>query len=411
MIDLALRILLALSVGFLVGRTRVTASGHAPRPGIRDCMVTALSGAVAGLVADPWLTASLALGITAVMLVARSGQMPRRKGITTELAVLACFALGVMAVGPHAPLAAAAGIGLAAILSAKASLHHFAFNVLSRSEFDDTLKFLALIFLAYPLLPTGSYGPFGFFDPQKIWLFMVVVSGVSFIGYFLTKFLSADRGVLVSGLVGGLVSTTACTVAMAQAARSVPAANAGLVRAALLANTVMFPRMALVISALDGALAQAALPMLLAMVVTMLVVAVIVGGRQRDASGATVAVFRNPFALKPALVMGAVFAGVLFAIHAGRHYLGEIGQRLGTFVGGLVDVDAVTLSLAVFHRDGDTATGEAVLGMLLAITANAVFKSVMSFTGGTGAFAWRVATGLLLAPLAGAVTWWMAYGG
>src|SRR5262249_59134792 len=125
--------------------------------------------------------------------------------------------LGYLCLTSLRPLGAALGIILAGTLAAKEELHQFALRTISRHEFGDTLKFLALIFVIYPLLPSGGYGPFQFFEPRKIWLFVILVSGVSYVGYFLTKFLKPGQGEMLTAVVGGLASTTAYTGGVSKA--------------------------------------------------------------------------------------------------------------------------------------------------------------------------------------------------
>src|SRR5271170_6250151 len=203
----ALGYLLAAVIGFLIGRTREEGV-HVPRPGIRDFIVIALLGAICGQIGIVALTVGGLAATTVVLAVARL-QHGERTGITTELGALATFLIGYLCLTPALPFGAALGIVVAVALAAKSPLHHFALETISEREFTDTLRFLALIFILLPILPAGSYGPFGFLDPRKIWLFVVLICGVSFVGYFATKFLDAERGMELSAVFGGIASSTA----------------------------------------------------------------------------------------------------------------------------------------------------------------------------------------------------------
>ena len=397
-------------IGFLIGRTRED-TPHVPRPGIRDFIVIALVGASCALVGEALLTAGALLATAAVLLVARLNR-PERTGMTTELAGLATFVIGYLCLTPALPFGAALGIVLAVTLAAKSPLHRFALETLSEREFTDTLRFLALIFVVYPVLPAGSYGPFGFLEPHRIWLFVILVSGVSFVGYFLTKFLSPTRGMLLSAVFGGLASTTAFTGGTARAAADVPDAAISLARAALIANTIMAPRMLVIVAALAPALALAAVPALGAMTVAAAVAAWLLGhGGAPSAAGAVPEApreFANPFSLGPALRLGVVFTAVLFLTHAGKHYLGDEGLLLSSALGGLVDVDAVTLSTTEFVNRGETVPVDAVVALVLAAASNAVFKGALALSSGRTAFSARVIAGLAIAVAAGlavALTW------
>ena len=212
----AVGFLLALTIGFLVGRTREPGPHDTPRPGMRDFLIIALLGAVAGHLGNAAIAIALFAGTIGAILVMRA-QHPERNGITTELAAVATFVLGALCLTSDRPFGAGLGIVLAAILAERDQLRSFVRDAISDREFIDTLSFLALIFIIYPLLPAGSYGPFGFFDPRRIWLFVILVSGVSYVGYFLTKFTGSERGALLTAIVGAIASTTAYTTGISQA--------------------------------------------------------------------------------------------------------------------------------------------------------------------------------------------------
>jgi uncharacterized membrane protein (DUF4010 family) len=185
---------LAIALGLLVGRTRETQDNtEPPKPGIRDTILISLLGALSAVMANPTLTTALLLAIAAVLITMRA-QHRERTGITTELASLAMFLLGYFCLSPQRTLAAGLGIVLAIVLQSKEQLHRLALKTISQHEYNDILKYLALIFVIYPILPAGQFGPFGFFEPRKIWLFVIVVSGVSFLGYFLIKFAGLQKG-------------------------------------------------------------------------------------------------------------------------------------------------------------------------------------------------------------------------
>jgi uncharacterized membrane protein (DUF4010 family) len=385
---------LAAIIGFLIGRTR-EAAGHVPRPGIRDFVIIALLGALCGHVAEATLTVGALAAATALLIAARLGH-PERTGVTTELAALATFLIGYLCLTKAMPFGAALGIVIAVTLEAKSPLHRFALKTISEREFADTLRFMALIFIVLPVLPDGGFGPFGFFEPRKIWLFVVMICGVSFVGYFLTKFLDPTRGMTLSALLGGLASTTAYTGSVARAVREAPDAAVPLARATLLANAIMAPRMLLLAALIAPPLARAALPPFAAMTAAGLVCAWLLG---RAGAGAAAhqasSGFANPFSLGPALRLGAVFTIVLFVTRAARQYLGNGGVLASGALSGLVDVDALTLSLAGFVNSGDQPGRDMVLALVLAATTNNVFKSGLAITSRQPAFWMRVTVGLL----------------
>ena len=190
---------------------------------------------------------------------------PERSGITTELAAIATFALAALCLTADREFAAALGIVLAMILARRDQLRRLGHEDISDEEYLETLSFLGIIFIIYPLLPTGSYGPFGFFEPRRIWLFVILVSGVSFVGYFLTKFTDPVRGELLTAMVGALASTTAYTIGVSRAVQEAPESAIPTARNALIANSILFPRMMLIVAAVYPELAIAMLPAFVAM--------------------------------------------------------------------------------------------------------------------------------------------------
>jgi uncharacterized membrane protein (DUF4010 family) len=398
-LETALGFLLAAAIGFLVGRTREEEGTR--RAGIRDFIIVALTGGIAAYVNLLGVTIVLIAAVTLVLLAMRFNH-PERAGITTELAALATFLLGYLALSSEEAVAAGLGIALTIVLVTKEQIHEFALRTVSEREFGDTLKFLVMIFVILPLLPEGSYGPFGFFEPRKIWFFIILVSAVSFVGYFLAKFLGPEKGMLLGGLLGGLTSTTAYTGAASRAVAEAPDSAVPMARATLLANTIMFPRMLVISAVISPPLALAGLPALAAATLAGLASAWILG---RAGDGASKhdfeSGFKNPFALGPALKFGVIFTIVLFLVRAGRAWLGESGQLITGALGGLLDVDAVTLSMAQFFGGGEGMAREAILTMLLAATTNAVFKSVLAQSSGQAAFYLRMIAGFVIMLAAG----------
>jgi uncharacterized membrane protein (DUF4010 family) len=395
--------ILALTIGFLVGRTREPAVDGPPRPGMRDFLIIALLGAVAGHLGTAAIAIALFAGTIGAILVMRA-QHQERNGITTELAAVATFVLGALCLTTDRQLGAGLGIVLAAILAERDQLRSFVRTAISDREYIDTLSFLALIFIIYPLLPTGSYGPFGFFEPRKIWLFVILVSGVSYVGYFLTKFTGSQRGALLTAIVGAIASTTAYTTGISQAVADAPESAVPAARYALIANSILFPRTLLIVAVVSPKLAIAAVPTFAAMMLAGLSAALVFGRAQaRKRSTVADSAFRNPFSIRPALEFGAVFAIVMLVTRVAKHYAGYGGQMVVSAISGLVDVTAISVTLATFVQSGTSATRDAVIGLTLAHAVNAIFKSGVARTSHQPAFYLRLMAGFVIMFVVGAV--------
>jgi uncharacterized membrane protein (DUF4010 family) len=292
---------------------------------------------------------------------------------------------------------------LAATLAERDELRHFVRDAISDREYIDTLSFLALIFIIYPLLPTGSYGPFGFFEPRKIWLFVILVSGVSYVGYFLTKFTGGERGALLTAIVGAIASTTAYTTGISHVVEESPETAVSAARYALIANSILFPRMLLVVAIVSPALAIAASPAFAAMTIAGFAAAFLLGRATKGKSAVTESTFRNPFSIRPALQFGVVFTIVLLIARVAKAYAGYGGQMAVSAISGLVDVDAISLTLAGFVQAGTSAARDAVIGMTLAAGVNAIFKSAVAQTSHQPAFYLRLMAGFAIMFAVGAV--------
>jgi uncharacterized membrane protein (DUF4010 family) len=398
----AIGFILALAIGFLVGRTREPIAGNPPRPGIRDFLIVALMGAIAGYLGNSAIAIALFAGAMGAIFLMRAHH-PERGGITTELAAAATFAVSALCLTRDRQFGAGLGIVLAMILAQRERLRRFVRDEISDDEYIDTLSFLGLIFIIYPLLPGGSYGPFGFFEPRKIWLFVILVSGVSYVGYFLTKFTGRSRGALLTAVVGALASTTAYTTGISRAVKDAPESAVPAARYALIGNSILFPRMLLIVAAISPALAIAGIPAFAAMTAAGFAAALILG-RASNQSTAEVAAstFRNPFSLRPALKFGAGFTLVLLLTRAAKYYVGSGGQIAVSAISGLVDVDAISLTLAGFVQSGSSIVRDALIGLVLAAGVNAIFKSVVAQSSRQPAFYMRLIAGFVIMFAAGA---------
>jgi uncharacterized membrane protein (DUF4010 family) len=394
--------ILALAIGFLIGRTREPAENAPPRPGIRDFMIIALLGAIAGHLGNLLLgIAIFAVTIGAILLM--RAQHPERNGITTELAAIATFVISALCLTEDRQYGAGLGIVLAMVLAQRDQIRRFVREEISDEEYIDTLSFLGLIFIIYPLLPAGTYGPFGFFEPRLIWMFVILVSGISYVGYFLTKFTGAARAAMMTAIVGALASTTAYTSGLTRAVAESPESAVPASRYALISNSVMFPRMLLIVLPISPLLATAGVPAFGAMTIAGIIAALLLSRTTPGETHVSPSTFKNPFALWPALRFGLLVAVVMLFARAGRYSSGASGQMVVAAISGLVDVSAISLTLASSVQSGNTTVANALIGMTLAAAANAVFKTAVAQSSHAPAFYLRLAAGFLVMFAAGAV--------
>jgi uncharacterized membrane protein (DUF4010 family) len=389
----------SLLIGLIVGVERES-DKEERHAGLRDFVSIGLAGGLCGLLHEAWITVSALAALTAMLVVFRM-QTPQRTGITTEIVAVVTFLLCVLTATPGlehgSQLAIALTVILALFLDARDALRRFAREILTEQEYWDTLRFLAVIFVILPVLPDGAYGPYGFLNPRKIWVFVILVSSINYVGYFLQKFLGEDQGLKLTAVLGGIGSTTAATLGFARQAGEDPARWRQLASAAVVSNVVLNPRVAVLLWLSGPPLLWAALPALAAMMVAGTLFAWWLMRKNGGGAGQGGAVvLGNPFRIVPALKFGLLFVAVRLAARWATAEYGAAGAVASGALGGTVDVDAVAFSVAGVVRDGQLGMTVGVLAVLAAMAANAGLKSALAFSAGGAAFGRVVLAGFLV---------------
>ena len=397
----------SLLIGLLIGAQR-EASKSNPRAGVREFVLVAIVGAVCGLLGSVPLVIATLTAVT-VLWLANQWQT-REPALTTGLALGTTLVLAFLASNPQFAQGEPIAVGLAVVtvglLEYKEQLRTFFRETLTDQEFIDTVRFIAMVLVIYPALPAGQFGPYGFFEPRKVWVFVILVSSISYAGYFLEKFVGGQWGLRLTAVLGGIASTTAATTAFARNAREAPEKSIALWQAAAIANAIQFPRVLALVLAINPPLALTLLWPLLAASAVGLGIGCVV--RPSVGADAPQVPLRNPFSLRSALRFGLVFAGVTLLVRAVTANFGA-GALLGTAaVAGLIDVDSITVSTAELSSMNQIPAGTAGAAVLIALAANAVFKSGLAVLGGTSLFGWRTAASLAAMIAAGALVFALA---
>lgn len=399
----------SLLIGLLIGAERETATNRSGL-GLRDFLLVSAAGWLVALTGSVPLALAMLVVVGAIATVIHLRE-PSTAGVTTEIAFVVVFMLSYVSALPQVlamrPQIVALAVVLTMILDAKAKVKAFFRERFTEAEFAGTIGFLALIFVIYPLLPTGSYGPYGFFRPTGLWKAVIMVSGISFAGYFLEKYLGRSRGQNITAILGGLVSTTVATSAFAQESRRSPDRSIALWRSATVSNAIQFLRIVAIVWALGAPLVADLLPAFVGAAIVGLAIGLI--GKQPE--GSTQAMdLRNPLRLRPALEFAAFLALVAGVNAVATAWYGSGAIVWTAIVGGLVDVDAITISATDRMISDALPATTATLAILVAVSANIVVKSVLSFTQGSRPFAIRITLSMLcMAVVAGAVLAGMAY--
>ena len=381
----------ALLIGLLIGAEREFArlrEDVKSFAGVRTFPLISLLGCSAGLLTDltsAWTLAVLALLLAvlialAYMFDAREG----RVGLTTEIASLMVFVCGALCYWDYLELAAALAVITFGFLTLKPQLHGLAARI-SSEDLYATLKFAIISLIVLPVLPNQTYGPepFDAFNPYRTWLMVVFISGISFLGYVMIKVVGSRRGIGLTGLLGGLVSSTAVTLSLSERSQDHPELARPFALAITLAWTMMFGRVLVEVAVLNQALLQALwLPMGAGMLAGVAFCIIYYFGQRTD-QGSDVKL-ANPFELGPAIKFGILYAVILLAAKAAQFYFQDAGLYAASALAGLADVDAISLSMAeLAGAEGGIVTSTAARAVVLAAISNTIVKGGIAISLGS----------------------------
>jgi uncharacterized membrane protein (DUF4010 family) len=382
-LDFATAILLGALVGIEREKRKAEEEETHHIAGLRTFILLALFGAGAGFLSRslsaPWIF-GIALLVVGAFVVAgyyiTSKTSQNGKGLTTEIAAVIVFLLAATVMYGYEPLAIGLGVVTAAVLAYKQPLHGF----VEKLGWDDVfagMRLLIATFIALPLLPNEPIDPWGALNPYSLWLLVILISSLSLVGYVLTRALGPSRGVALTGLVGGLASSTAVTLSFAKQGRDNPQMANALACGILLAWAVMFVRVLVLVAVVNRTLLT---PLLVPFVAMAVVVAGFAAwlyysdGSARGEARGTVEV-RNPFSLTAAAKFAAFFAVVLLAVKIVQETMPPSGLYAVAALSGMADVDAITLSMAELAKTGEAQV--AVLSIVIAALSNTLVKCGM----------------------------------
>ncbi len=408
-LTMARQLALAGLTGLAVGLEREW-SGHATGPGarfggVRTFLLLGLLGGIGGLAAAEGHIALAAVltgagGLLSVVAYAVAAQQTGDRDGTTEAAALLVLAVGVLCGAGYTVL----GSGVAAVavlaLAEKSRIQGMVAKI-GESELLAALRFAVLALVVLPLLPAGPFGPYGAIRPRELWSIVLVYSGLNFLGYLARRAVGPERGYGVTGLLGGLVSSTAVALSFSRRSRQELEYSEGLGLGVIAACTVLIPRVFGITLMLNPAVARDLVPYLaLPFLVGAAFVARILM-RSRSAAPGQEAPGRNPLGFLSAVQMVVVFQAVLLLIPAAERLWGSAGVLGSAAVLGLTDMDALTYSMA---RLGDSGTAAlAAKAISVGLLANTVLKLVMVLGLGSPRFRRTAAPGLVTLAAAVAV--------
>ena len=392
------RLAAAIGIGLIIGLQREhTYRDQSDRhpAGVRSFTLVGLAGAMTAMLSDqmggvaPFVTGFVVMGLLlmASHISFAIGHRPQEghpvvgsDGITTSIAVLVVYLLGALSWYGRLLESCVVVVVMLWVLSAKEQLHTFA-QKLSKEDVLATVKFAVISALILPFLPSQAYGPPGLevLNPHTIWLFVVFISGIGFVGYVLIKLVGPGKGIWLTGLLGGLASSTALTLNLAGRSRENEDYASDFTLGIVLSWAVMYVRLYLICIFLSSSLAKPLFAPLLLPVVPALAYALYLKMKEfRDHRQKTTD-FTNPFKLLPAIKFGLIFTAVMFIANAARVYLGSGALLACSFLGGAAEMDAVAFSVLDMNLKSGLAVRELVLALLFASLANTLTKGALVF--------------------------------
>ena len=405
----------ALAIGLLIGvergwKERAAKEGQRIA-GIRTYGLLGLLGGGSALLAGHFGTLALGLvfiGVAGVLTTAYVVNLRRGSedvGVTSLVAGLLVFVLGALAGVGEIAIAAASAVISILILGHKPLLHRWV-SVLEETELQAGMKLLLISVVLLPVLPNQGYGPWQVLNPYLMWWMVVLIAAISFAGYFAIKLGGPRRGPVFAGLFGGLVSSTAVTLHFSRMAHQQQAMAPMLATGILLACGTMLPRMLLVTSIINSEVFVNLLAPAAVMAVVTYGPALFYWRAQSATPADAASPLKNPLELKTAISFGLILVVVMLLSKALQHWFGDMGVLVLAAASGVADVDPVTLSLSRLSQT-DLAVHVAVLGIIIAATANSLVKAGMAAVIGGSAIGLRVGLPLLVSALAGLMTVWL----
>ena len=405
---------IALFLGGLVGIEREKSHPEARGgiAGIRTFMLFAEAGAVAAWTSSragtPWVLAVTVASVAALAIaghVVQARAQREEHGLTTGIAAIVVCLLGAAVTTGHRELAVALGITTSALLAFRVVIHGAVARI-GEEDLYAGLKLLLATFVILPLVPNRTVDPWDAVNPYRTWWLVILIAGLSFLGYVAVRVLGARRGFLLTGLFGGLVSSTAVTLSFAKRSRDDDPDGklAGpLAAAVLIAWSTMFARIVVTVAIVHSPLvARLWLPMSAMGAVAFAAAFAQMRHAGAHAEGPEV-VLKNPFRLMAAVQFALLFTVVLVLVRLVRTYAPDGGVYGVAAFAGLTDVDAISLSMAEFAKGGG-AVPTAVTAIVIAAIANTLVKTGMAVFLGSRALRNRVATAAMLVFAAGAAT-------
>ena len=361
--------LLALALGAVIGLERETVMQRGGKPGaagIRTFAFIGMMGALSGILGILTNVAFAIAGFASLVLliaIAYNGDQEKgRVGLTTEITTLITFIIGILAAYDQTFLAVTVTIAVITVLTLRQHLHGFARSINNKEIFAG-IQFAIIAFIILPLLPDQTFDAWDALNPHKIWLIVVLISGLNFVGYILSKVFGERKGMAMTGFFGGFVSSTAVNLSLAEQSKTkvghLPVK--ALLLALFLAQAASLMLTEIELFVLNRELFSAALIPLTTTIVLLLAFGYYsykTCDYKKPAKLKNKVNIKSPFTLSQALIFGGIFSGMMLTIKILFEYIGDAGLYITSLFSGLISLDAMTVTIAeITHSSTDIATG------------------------------------------------------
>ncbi|MFO7446824.1 MAG: MgtC/SapB family protein [Ignavibacteriaceae bacterium] len=392
------KLLVAILIGLLIGMEREHSKpeGEKTFAGVRTFPLIAVLGFLAALVSEitsPVIYAVAALGLISLVTASHIFAAKEGKaGGTSEISIIIVFMLGSLVFWNFIILAAVAGVIVNLFLTLKIQFHSFVGKI-NEEDLYATLKLAVITVIILPILPNQTYGPFDVINPRMIWLMVIFISGFSFIGYILIKYFGQNKGISITGLLGGMISSTAVALALSRKSKKTPAISNSSAAGIIIASTVMYLRIFIVVSVLNTSLIAGIWGPMLVFSLSGAAASFFILKKTNKTNRKGDIEFKNPFELRSALLFGLIFGIVIFISKAAEVYFGDSGIYAASSIAGITSVDAIIVSLAELSIGG-LQEKTAVAAIILASITNTLVKWVIAFFFGAKEIRRSVSLGL-----------------
>lgn len=395
------------AIGLIIGIEREQRHrGKGQAAGVRTFILIGLLGALSAAIDDKLIALSVAVFVGLGILVgywrvsSQSGPRGADIGLTTEMAAVSVFALGFFA--RHNPLLATVlGVSIFGILLLRQPLHVFSRSQLKPAEIQAAAILGTIFLVILPLIPNRPLDPWGLFNAHRFVLIVVIVGGIQFVGYIITRLSGARLGIPATGIAAGLVSSTAAFLAFPRLLQQNPSALRVVIAAGLLATATSLAELLVILGVISTELLQSVLiPSLSAISIAILSALLLIFFRPAPEEERS-AIEGTPLSLSNAIKLAATLFALLVLIALVQRHFGSLSTLVVAFVAGLGDLHASALATSALFADHQLPKEIASTSIMLAIAGSFVSKLVLTMVQGRGRY--RVIMGLFLLLLLGAL--------